>query len=125
PTLANPFQLSEAIRWAALYGVVLLAIAFARHRLGPWGLTAASVLAGLADVDAITLSLAALSRTELDPQIAARGIALAGLTNAARKAGYAAWRGGADSRRALLVILGAAFAAGAAAVPILGLKPWR
>jgi uncharacterized membrane protein (DUF4010 family) len=124
PTVTNPFQLREAVRWAILYGIVLFVVAFARHQLDAWGLILASVLAGAADVDAITLSLAPLSGSELSPQAAAGGIALAVLANTAVKAAYAAWRGDPSYWRPLLAILGAAFAAGAAAVLLFGLRPW-
>jgi uncharacterized membrane protein (DUF4010 family) len=125
PGVANPFQLREAIRWAIVYAAVLFAVAFARHRFGPWGVVAASVLAGVADLDAITLSLAALSGGELQPEVAAGGIAIATLTNTVVKGAYAVWRGEAAYRRTLLAILGTVFVAGVAAFALLGLRPWK
>ncbi len=120
----NPFQLREAIRFAVIYGIVLFTVAAARRYLGVWGLVAASVLAGLVDMDAITLSLASLSGRGIPPEAAAGGIALATLTNTAAKAGYAVWRGDAGYKRGMTAIFGAAFAAGAIAIVLFGLKPW-
>lgn len=77
------------------------------------------MLAGLTDVDAITLSLGSLSRTELDPRLAATGIALAALSNTAAKAAYAAWLGTGLFRRAMLEVLGTAFVAGAVALAVI------
>jgi uncharacterized membrane protein (DUF4010 family) len=119
PALTNPFRLQEAIRFALLYGLVLLVVEAARRWLGSWGIAAAALLAGLTDVDAITLSLAGLAGSDLAPESAARAIALAALSNTAAKAAYAAWLGDRSFRRAVLLVLGSAFAAGAAALLIL------
>jgi len=43
--LDNPFQLKEALRFGAIFAVVLLAVEAARHSLGSWGVLVASVLA--------------------------------------------------------------------------------
>lgn len=122
--LTNPFQLREAIRFAVIYGIVLFAVEASRRYLGTWGIMAASVVAGLVDMDAITLSLASLSGRVLPPEAAAGGIALATLTNTAAKAVYAAWRGEARYKRGMAAILGASFVAGVIAVLLFGLKPW-
>jgi len=121
--VTNPFQLREAIRWALIYGAVLLVVEAARRELGSWGVVAASMLAGLVDMDAITLSLATMSGVGLAPETAAGGIALATLSNTAAKAGYAAWRGDRAYGRAVAGILGISFIAGIAAILLLGLKP--
>jgi len=124
PRVTNPFRLGQALRFAALYAVVLLAVEAAARYLGAWGVAAAAVVAGFTDVDAITLSLAGLAGAELSPGAAAGGIALAALANTAAKAGYAAWLGGPSFRRGMLAILGAAFAAGAIALVAGGVRPW-
>jgi uncharacterized membrane protein (DUF4010 family) len=116
PALTNPFELTGALKFAALFGLVLLVVEGASRLVGTWGVFAAALLAGLTDVDAITLSLGALSRVELDPGVAAPAIAVAALSNTAAKAAYAAWLGAGLFRRGVLEVLGAAFAAGAAAL---------
>ena len=55
-----PASLKTAFSFAALYVVVLLAVAFVNDRMGARGLYAVSVVSGLTDVDAITLSVARL-----------------------------------------------------------------
>ena len=62
--------------------------------VGPSGIYASSVVAGLADVDAITLSLTELHRTGSSASVAALGILLAVVTNTLVKAGIAAFLGG-------------------------------
>lgn len=49
-----------------------------------------AAVSGLADVDAITLSVADRARDALDPRIAARAIVLAAVTNTLAKAGLVA-----------------------------------
>jgi len=121
--LTNPFQLREAIRFGVIFGLVLFLVEAARRYAGSWGIIAASALAGLADVDAITLSLSGMSAHGLPPETAASGIAIAVLANTAAKASYAAWRGSPRFGKDVLTILGAGFAAGAIAIIILGLGP--
>lgn len=118
-SLANPFRLLEALRFGVVFALVLLAVEAARHYLGSWGILVASVLAGLVDVDAITLSLSGLSARGMPVETAAGGIAVAVLANTAAKAGYAAWRGSPEYRRGVALILGASFAAGLVAIVLL------
>jgi uncharacterized membrane protein (DUF4010 family) len=56
--LKNPFSLSAAIRFGALFAVVLVVVKLAQQQFPGSGLLAVSALAGAADVDAIVLSLA-------------------------------------------------------------------
>ncbi|MDR7417340.1 MAG: DUF4010 domain-containing protein [Armatimonadota bacterium] len=116
PGVANPFRLEEALRFAVVFALVQLAVAAASRYLGAWGVVAAAVLAGLTDVDAITLTLAAAAGTTLSPQAAATAIALAVLSNTVAKAGYAAWFGQRTFRRTALLILGAALVGGIVAL---------
>jgi uncharacterized membrane protein (DUF4010 family) len=122
PELTNPFQLKTAIKFALIYAVVLLVVEAAKRHFGSWGLMAAAVLAGLTDVDAITLALAGSG--SLTTEQAAGGIALAALSNTAAKTGYAMWFGRGGFRRAMLLILGVAFAAGVIALIVIGPQPW-
>lgn len=111
-SVTNPFSLVEAIKFAALFAAVLLAVEAARRYLGSWGVVAAAAIAGLTDVDAITLSLAGLSREEMAPRVAGAAIAIAALANTAAKGAYASWLGEKRYREALLTVLGAAFLGG-------------
>jgi len=121
--LDNPFRLQEALRFGAVFAAILLVVEAARHWLGGWGVLAASVLAGLVDVDAITLSLSGMTAHGMAPATAAGGIAAAVLANSVSKAGYAAWRGSPEYRRGVGVILGLSFAAGLVVMIAMGLRP--
>jgi uncharacterized membrane protein (DUF4010 family) len=107
--LHNPFELKRAVQFGLLYGVVLFVAKAAQVYVGSAGLYASAILAGLTDVDAITLSLSEFHRSGMDASVAATGITLAGLTNTLVKAGIALVAGGpALGRRiasAFLVVL--------------------
>ncbi len=94
PPLSNPFELGPALRFAALLVVILFLVEGARRMLGETGIYLVSLVSGLTDVDAITLSLANSARTDLDEQVAVRGIFLAALSNSLVKAGLILFIGG-------------------------------
>jgi len=119
PAVTNPFHLVEAIRFAVFYGLVLLLVEVASRTLGTWGIVVAAALAGLTDVDAVTLALAGGTVAGLDPGTAAAAIALAVLSNTVAKTAYAAWLGTRRFARATAAILGAAFVAGGIALLLL------
>jgi uncharacterized membrane protein (DUF4010 family) len=79
---ANPFEPGEAIRFGVLFGVITFAAKAAQVYLGDTGLYLAGAIAGLTDVDAITLSMAqfaARNPEHLGP--AARSIVIAAASN--------------------------------------------
>ena len=82
-TVSNPFELRPAVQFALLYAAILLIVNIARSYFGDAGLYYSSLLSGLVDVDAITLSMADLSRPggSLDMTTAARAIVLAAMSN--------------------------------------------
>jgi uncharacterized membrane protein (DUF4010 family) len=77
----NPFELRHALAFGLVYALVLVVVKAAQVYIGSIGLYLSAVIAGLADVDAITLSLAELHRGGTAPEVAARGIALAAISN--------------------------------------------
>lgn len=100
--VANPFSLGPAIRFAGLMAVIMFASALAERYLAPEALVAVGALSGLADVDAITVSMAERSLAEaarLD--VAAAAIVAAALVNTGVKYGLAATAGGRVMARLL------------------------
>jgi len=84
--------------------------------LGEAGLYLAAGVAGLSDVDAITLAMADRARDDAQNlDVAARAIVIAVLANTLVKSGLAASLGSAELRRLTLPISAALFAAGALA----------
>lgn len=92
--LRNPFELTRAIAFGLLYGAVLFVAKAAQVYVGSTGLYASAILAGLTDVDAITLSLLDLHRSGLEASVAMTGITLAAITNTLVKGGIAVIAGG-------------------------------
>lgn len=56
----NPFLLSEVLRFGAMLAAVMLAAGIAQSIYGGSGLLAVAAISGLADVDAVTLSVAGM-----------------------------------------------------------------
>ncbi|MCP4415153.1 MAG: MgtC/SapB family protein [Chloroflexi bacterium] len=101
--VSNPFELGPAITFGLLYGLILLAARAAHFYFGDTGVYLSSIISGLADVDAITLSMAELSNSgNLDLSTAARAIVLATMSNTVVKGGIVIASGSSALRRALL-----------------------
>jgi uncharacterized membrane protein (DUF4010 family) len=112
---ANPFELSEAIKFGLLFGIVTVVAKAAEAYLGATGLYLAGAVAGLTDVDAISLSMANLATTSPESvRIATRTIAIAVISNTLVKAGMAAFMGAPALRRTIVLVTLILFAAVAA-----------
>ncbi|CAD5108688.1 MgtC/SapB family protein [Zestomonas carbonaria] len=92
--LKNPFELVPALRFALLLALILFLVEAARRHLGDAGVYLVSLLSGLTDVDAITLSLASRAGGDLTIPVATHGIFLAVLSNSLVKAVLIALVGG-------------------------------
>lgn len=79
--IKDPFRIIPALKFGALFAIVLLASKLASLYFGNAGTYLASIIAGLADVDAITLSMATLAQSTVIPSVAVTSIALAAITN--------------------------------------------
>lgn len=84
----NPFELSAVLKMAVMLVAVAFAARAASQYFGDAGLIWASALAGLADVDAPTVTVAGMRNT-LSAQTASLAIAAAVLANLVAKAVYA------------------------------------
>ncbi|HYG75701.1 MAG TPA: MgtC/SapB family protein [Planctomycetota bacterium] len=115
----NPFELGLALKFGLLFALVLLASKAALEYFGQSGVYAAAVLAGLTDMDAITLSMADLAKGGLDHRTAATGILLGAASNTAVKAGLAISLGGWLFGKKIAAAFALMIAAGAATVAIL------
>jgi uncharacterized membrane protein (DUF4010 family) len=102
--LSNPFELSTAIKFGILYAVVLLVAKVAQYYFQDAGVYAASAVAGLTDVDAITLSMAELAGAQGGVALptAAGAVVLAVISNTIVKGGIALSVGSKTLRRTLL-----------------------
>jgi uncharacterized membrane protein (DUF4010 family) len=118
--LTNPFSLTSAIQFAGFFALVLLLVEGVRRTMPGWGLYAVAGLAGLTDMDAITLSMATFARDGGSPAVAATAIGIAALTNTLVKGGMVmALAAGALKRRMVAATL-LVVAVGVVALYVLG-----
>lgn len=91
-SITNPLELGTTIKVAATIAVVMFAAEVAQDWAGKAGLLAVAGLSGIADVDAITISMARLGYTALDTAVQAIAIAVG--VNTLVKTTMAGWFGG-------------------------------
>lgn len=84
--IRNPFDLGMALKLAGLIAVISLLAEVISNHIGGVGLTVLAALSGIADVDAITLSLARMSRDGIAIATAALSIGIAAAVNTGVKA---------------------------------------
>jgi uncharacterized membrane protein (DUF4010 family) len=102
-SFSNPFELGPAVKFGLIYAAILVVSKAAQMYLPTAGVYLASIIAGLTDVDAITLSMAELSSTGgLAQSTAARAIVLAAMSNTIVKGGIVLSSGSRTLRKALL-----------------------
>lgn len=85
----NPLDLKSALVFGMLLTIILVLGEWLRAWLGDAGIYVLAATSGVADVDAITLSLTRMSQTSIDAQTAVIGIVLAASVNNIVKAGIA------------------------------------
>ncbi len=99
----NPFELGPALTFGLAFAVILVIAKAASMYLGDAGIYLSSIVSGLADVDAITLSMAELSRDgSVDDLTAARAIVLAAASNTLVKGGIVLSAGSRGLRQVIL-----------------------
>jgi uncharacterized membrane protein (DUF4010 family) len=119
----NPMELGQAMKFALLFAVVLFAARAAHHYFGSAGAYIASALAGLTDVDAITVSMARLARDDvMTPSTASASILLACAMNTLVKAGIAFLTGGPSLRRVITPLFAALFVVSLAACVVVAMS---
>ena len=110
--ITNPFKLSQAIKFAILLTIILLLERVLTVHFGAGGLYALAAIAGLADLDAITLSVAKNTNAGGEVVGGVVAILLAMSANVLVKSVIAAMRaGGAFSRWSISAMVGMLLAA--------------
>ncbi|XKH00350.1 MgtC/SapB family protein [Marinobacter nauticus] len=89
PLSQNPLDLSSALVFGALLTGILLLGEFLKNSFGDAGIYALAATSGVADVDAITLSLTRMSNNDLAMSVAVVGIVIAAAVNNLVKSGMA------------------------------------
>lgn len=118
----NPLDLGQALRMALAFQAVILAITFLQARFGNVGVLGGAALAGLTDVDALTLSMARIADgTDGAMTVATTGLVVGVVANTALKTGLAMGLGSPAYRRRVAPGMVALLVAG-----LLGLAiAWR
>jgi len=109
---ANPLELTSALSFGALLALVMLLGKALVEWVGDAGVYLLAAASGVADVDAITLSLAAMSGEDLAERTVALAIVIAASVNSMTKAALAGFVGGRKLGVKVGVPLGVAVAAG-------------
>lgn len=92
-TLNSPFTVKPALQFGLLFAIIIALIKIVYYYFSSQGVYVLSFLSGVADMDAITISLAQISKESLLSTIAVKGIMVAVLTSIAVKGGIAYWTG--------------------------------
>ncbi|PKL66379.1 MAG: hypothetical protein CVV28_10890 [Methanobacteriales archaeon HGW-Methanobacteriales-1] len=115
--LKNPFSLKPALIFGALFIVILFISKLASIYLGSRGVYLASIISGVADVDAITISMALLAQDNvLSSTTAVTAITLASISNTLVKFGIALFLGTRNFGKNLGVLFAIIILAGLLAV---------
>lgn len=118
--LKNPFSLTSATKFGLLFAAVLVVVAAVERYFPGRGYYLVAALAGLTDVDAITLSMAGVARAGGAPVATAVGaLVVAALANTLVKCGMVVAIAGPRLRRSILTVTGALLVVGVAAVLLL------
>ncbi len=112
--LGNPFELLPVVGFALLLAAIGLAAAYVNQRFGSAGLYPLGAIAGLADVDAFSVSTARLAGGTVPVNEAATAILICLGVNAAARAVYGALLGSGRFRLLISLITLAAIVTGGA-----------
>ena len=80
-SVKDPFRILPALKFGAFFAFVLIISKLANVYFGDAGIYAAGIVSGLADVDAIALTMASLAQSTVAPTVAVTTITLAAITN--------------------------------------------
>jgi uncharacterized membrane protein (DUF4010 family) len=83
--VSNPLQIGPALQMALTFQAVLFGVTLVRRWFGTTGLLASGAVLGVADVDALTISMTKSVAAGVDAHVAAEAIAVGILVNCALK----------------------------------------
>jgi uncharacterized membrane protein (DUF4010 family) len=111
--LRNPVELLAAVRFGAILAGIFLLSKAVREYWGSAGFYLVAAVAGVADVDAISISAARMTGDEFPIETAARAIIIAAMVNTTTKAALSSSIGGRALGLRVIAPAAAALAAGA------------
>ena len=101
--IENPLQLSRALKFGFLLALILLLTHAAENYFGEQGIYIVSLISGVMDVDAITLSLSRRANEVLAHSTAVTGIIIAVVMNTFSKTAFFAFIGGISRSKQLII----------------------
>jgi len=102
--LGSPFTLRPALKFGLLFATIIALVKIADIYFASKGVYFISFISGIANVDAITVSLSQLAKSSISLETAEHGIIIAALTNIAVKGGIAMWFGNREFGKSVLGI---------------------
>lgn len=98
----KPLDLPGALVFGIIYTIILFVVSYANANMGDRGLMISSAIAGLSDIDAITITVSKLANLNLNFTTAGDAILIAMVSNTLVKTGIGIWAGSKTLRRDLL-----------------------
>src|SRR5690606_34516179 len=99
----KPLDLQGALFFGLVYMLILLVVSYSNEYLGEKGMLLSSAIAGLSDIDAITISVSKIAGESLALNIASNAILIATISNTFVKLGIGIWAGSSLLRRYLFI----------------------
>jgi uncharacterized membrane protein (DUF4010 family) len=115
----KPLDLVGALVFGLVYTVILLVVSYANENLGERGILISSAIAGLSDIDAITISVSKLAGVRLDLSVASVAVLIGTISNTLVKMGIGVWAGSPTLRKDLYLGYGVIFIAAVLALVFL------
>ncbi len=100
--ISKPLDLVGALIFGGIYVLILLAVSYANDYFGDQGTLISSVLAGISDIDAVSISVAKLTGISISLPLAEVAILIACLSNTLVKLGLGYYLGSPQIRKLLL-----------------------
>src|SRR5690606_7879760 len=106
---SKPLDLQGAWFFGLVYTVILLVATYSNEYLGEKGMLLSSAIAGLSDIDAITISVSKIAGESLSLSIASNAVLIATVSNTIVKLGIGMSAGSLELRKHLFIGYGIVF----------------
>jgi uncharacterized membrane protein (DUF4010 family) len=103
----KPLDLQSAFFFGVIYVVILLVVNYAHEHLGEKGMIMSSAIAGLSDIDAISITVSKMAGVGLSFPVATKALLIATISNTLVKMGIGCWAGSKSLRKYLFIGYGA------------------
>lgn len=117
----KPLNMQSAIVFGAIYTLIILMVSYTNEYFGQKGIYITSAIAGLTDINAITISVSKLAGNTLSLLTAQNAIVLATISNTIIKIGISLWAGSRELRKLVAIGYGLIFIAAILAFLIMNI----